>query len=565
MPVGKTYPLSLVLTAVDKVTAVMNKIDKSVDGVGKKFGAAGRKLTTGLTLPIVGIGAAATKGFADFEKRMASVGTLIDTNTEDLGAMGDEVLRLGNELPVATNDLADALYQVRSAGVAASDQFDVLENSARLAVAGLGTTEQAVDIVTSAVTSFGLEGDDAAGVYDTLFTTIAKGKTDLSQLSQGFGDVAGVIAKSGTEFDEYMAAVAALTSGGVKASTAQRQLRQVLAGLNRTTALSKKTFRALGVKTFPELIQKTGGLVPAMQAVNKQLDGNTSKLQTLLGSQEALNAVQSLSGGLAENYADAMAAMADKAGAVTTGFDTQNKTLTASWQRTKNTLLSAGMVIGETVAPLIEKLSQGVRAAAEWWRGLDESTQGWILRAGAAVAAIGPLISIVGKGITGVQLLARGVVFASNAFKALKVVLATNPIGFALTAIATAALLIYDNWEDLAPFFRRIWDDLKIIFDAAWEWMEPVVGRMVDGVKAIKEAGEFIANLIVDDDIGTISLEEGRRRAGIAPPPPVPVGRSRSSVDVNFQNAPAGMRVEPDPTSDDEVGVSVGYQMGVAP
>ena len=84
-----------------------------------------------------------------------------------------------------------------SAGVSAGDAMGVLNDSARLAVAGLGTTKEAVDIATSAINAFGLQGDKAAGVYDVVFTAIKNGKTTLSQLSQGFGAVAGTVAQAG--------------------------------------------------------------------------------------------------------------------------------------------------------------------------------------------------------------------------------------------------------------------------------------------------------------------------------------------------------------------------------
>lgn len=51
--------------------------------VGEKFSKAGDLLTKGLTLPIVGVGAATTKMAVDFESSFAKVSTLLDSNVVD--------------------------------------------------------------------------------------------------------------------------------------------------------------------------------------------------------------------------------------------------------------------------------------------------------------------------------------------------------------------------------------------------------------------------------------------------------------------------------------------------
>lgn len=560
MPAAKTFPLSLVLTAVDKITAVTRKVDKSLVRVGQSVTNVGTKMTAGLSVPIVGIGAAATKGFADFEKGMASVSTLIDTNTENLGAMGEEVLRIGRETPVAVEDLTGALFDVRSAGVSAADQFTVLEGSAKLAVAGLGTTKQAVDLVTSATNAFQLEGEDATKVFDNIFKATKFGKTTISELAQGFGAVAGQVAASGTKLDEYLASVAALTTTGNPASQAHTQLRAVISGLTRDTDKTRKVFRGLGAKDLPDLIAKSGGLVPALQRISDRLGGNQQKILGLVGSSEAMNAILGLTGAQAGKFGKALDDMRNGSEAMTEAFDKQNKTLTASWQRTKNTLLSAGMVIGQAVAPVIQQLAGAIQSLANWFRGLDKDTQAWIIRIAAAAAALGPLLVIVGKAITFAGLLAKGLGFVATAIRVITGALLSNPIGALVGLIATAAFLIIENWEPISEFFKILWDEIKDIFKSAWEFIEPIVGRIVGAAKGIQKAGSFVADLIVSDVPGQ-SIEEGRRLHGL-PPPRTRDREGRTRLKVDITGAPRGTRAEVDPQSDADVDMSVGFQMG---
>lgn len=560
MAAAKTYPLSLILTAVDRVSSVMRKIDKNVGNVGKSMSKVGKKMTVGVTLPIAGVAATATKAFADFEHQMAAVDTLIDSNTENIKDMGDEVLRIARETPVELEDLTGGLYSLRSAGIGAEGQFEHLTNAAKLATAGLGTTDQAVDVATSAINSFGLQGEDAEKIYGMLFTAIKFGKTDLAGMAQGFGGVAKQIAATGTPVDQFIAAVSAMTTTGQPASQAYSQLRAVMTGLTRDTKETRHVFRALGAKDLPDLIKKSGGLVPALDEVNRVLGGNQQKILKLVGSSEAFNAVMALTGELGEANAQALAAMNGGMGLLEQGFQKRNATMTAQWKRTKNTLISAGMVIGEAVAPIFLQLAEGIRDVANWFGSLDKSTQRWIIAAGAAVAAIGPLVFVVGKAITFAGLLAKGIGFVATAIRILGVALATNPIGAVISLIAAGALLIIDNWETVGPFFEATWEWIKKVFKAGWEFIEPYVGWVVDAGKKVAEVGEKVANFIVDDDIGTIPIGQARRQMGLAPPKP-PL-RNQSSINVQFQSTPAGTRIEVDPQSDDDVEVGVGYQMG---
>jgi len=94
-------------------------------------------------------------------KSERAVSTVVDTNVESMDAMKNAVLDIAKKTPVALSDLTSALYDIRSAGISASMSMDVLEKSAQLGIAGLGSTAEAVDIVTSAINAFRLKGEDA--------------------------------------------------------------------------------------------------------------------------------------------------------------------------------------------------------------------------------------------------------------------------------------------------------------------------------------------------------------------------------------------------------------------
>ena len=104
----------------------------------------------------------------------------------------------------------------------------VLEGAARLGVAGLGSTKEATDLVTSSINAFNLKGKEQAGIYDVIFKAVAHGKTTITQLAQGYGAVAGIVHNLGIDAKELFASTAALTTTGLPASQAYTQLKAAL-------------------------------------------------------------------------------------------------------------------------------------------------------------------------------------------------------------------------------------------------------------------------------------------------------------------------------------------------
>lgn len=374
----------------------LNATGKKFDRIGRKMQNIGKSMTLGITAPVVALGAASVKASSDFETAMTNVSTLVDTTTESMKEMGAAVLDISKRVPVAAEDLTAALYDVRSAGVDAADAMGVLENSAKLGVAGLGSTSEAVDLVTSSLNAFELTGADANKVYDNIFRTVKSGKTTISDLSQGFGAVSGTVSAAGIKLDDYLSSVAALTTTGLPAAQAHTQMRAAIAGLTRETGLSKKVFSDLGVKTFSELIAKSGGVGQAFTSLRDATGNNAATLIKLLGSTEAYNAVLSISGAQNEAYTETLAGMRDGTDAMGEAFDKQSSTMAAKSQMLKNTLNVAAVQIGEVLVPVVAKLADFVSSLADRFSNLSPSLQKAVIAFAAIAAAVGPVLVVAG-------------------------------------------------------------------------------------------------------------------------------------------------------------------------
>ncbi len=609
---GKEFPLSIVLRTIDKSTAVFRKVAGEADKlsgrlgkIGKSATAAGKSLTAGLTLPIVGLGVAGVKSMMEFEQGMSNVSTLIDTNAESMDKMSAEVLEVAKRTPVALSELTSALFDLRSGGIEAGDAMNVLEKSAQLGSAGLGTTAEAANLVTGAINAFKLEGDEADRVYDTIFKTTKNGITTIAGLSQGFGAVAGSVASSGVKLDEYLAAVSALTTTTLPASVAHTQLGTAIGKLSKPTKQVKAVMKTLGVKDMKELIKNSGGLVGAFKKLDDALEGNEGKMRALVGSKEAYAAVSGLLGQQNDKFTGTLHNMRNEADEFTEAAKKQNETTQAQWQRTKNSLNAAAITMGQTLAPAFEKISKKVIALANWFSGLDSSTKEWIVQIAAVVAVIGPALLIFGK-------LASVLGIVTTAVRVLTLALLANPIGLIITAVAALIAIfwkvgqalaevaaswelvkdffgeLWDDmtsavrsaWEPIAGFFTELWDDITGIFERAWEFISDIVDKVKAAVDFVVESAGAVADFAGDvvDSVGDAAsgaVEAVGDFFGFGGDGPQPIaginqatavagqpgagGKSETAVKVSFDNLPRGARVEQSGAPLDLL--STGFQM----
>ena len=500
---------------VDRVNRTRATGEK-MQSVGGKMAGTGAVASATVTAPLVAIGGAATRAFLDFNAQMANVSTLVDTSRESMKAMGDDVVSISKRVPVALADLAAGLYDIRSAGIPAADAMSVLENSGKLAVAGLGTTAEAADLATSAINSFGLKGAEQQRLYDLVFKAVKNGKTTISGLAQGFGAVAGTIASANVPLDEYLASVAALTTTGMPAAQSHTQLRAVVSGLTRDSKELSAVLDKLGAKNLKDLIAKSGGLVPALGRIRGAVGGNDAAMLKLLGSTEALNAAIALTGNQAGVYKSTLEDMRHGGNAIDPAYAKQLEQDSKKFQLMSNRLQASSVKIGAVVVPVIERLGEIATSLADRFDKLDPSTQKAVITgialaaafgpvmlilggvfgaAGTLLKVLGPLFITMGSGRAKAGLLGRAVGFLSGGLVRLakfvgplasRAVLAlaqgvvragammlANPMVLAIVAIGLAvgllAYLVYSNWAKINAAFKA---------GAAW------VGAQLEAVRA---------------------------------------------------------------------------------
>lgn len=321
-----------------------------------------RGVTTGLTAggaAVTAFTAMSLREFGSFEKGMNEVFTLLPNMSEEsLGAMSQDVLDLAKELGVLPEELVPALYDSLSAGVPPGNVMEFLEVSVKGAKAGVATTGEAVDALSSAVNAYGSDALSASKASDIMFTTIRLGKTTFPELSAALYNVTPAAAAAGVSFEDVGAAIAALTAQGVPTKVATTQIRQAILSMMAPNKAMSESFDALGMDAseLGEILKEPGGLLKAMAMVEKAAGGNKTELKKMFGSVEALQAVMALTSGEGKKFADALGEIEDAAGATDQAFGTMDQGFERTLEKMKATLKATMIEFGKSLMPLFEKL-----------------------------------------------------------------------------------------------------------------------------------------------------------------------------------------------------------------
>lgn len=422
----------------------------------------------------------------DFGSGMSAISTLVDTNTESMKEMQEAIFQIGRNAPVALTDLTTGLYDLRSAGMPAASAIDLLENSAKLAVSALGTTAEAVDIATSAINAFGLEGEQTIKFFDQMFKATAYGKMTISDFARGFGAVAGVVASAGVAVDEYLASVAALTTTGLPAAEAHTQIRAAIAGLTRESEMGKKVLDAMGVKTFAQLVEKSGGLVGAFNNIKMAMGGNAAQLIKLLGSVEAYNAVLGLTGKQAAVYTEALTAMRTGEESLGVAFGKRNEGMGAALDKMRNAFQELAVVLGEALTPAIQGLSSWVTSMTAAFKSLDPEVQTALATIGLIATVIGPAVVAIGFFINALSGIVGVIATVGAAIGAL--IAATGPVG-AFVIVASAAVTAWNIFkDDIIAIWNAVANAISTKVQEIMAWMtrlgtyvSEVFGKIMEG------------------------------------------------------------------------------------
>lgn len=256
-----------------------------------------------------------TRDASDFQTTMAEVATILPEAAGGVEEFGARVRAIAISQNQLQTDVGKGLYQTISGGISdAADALKVLEASSRLGTAGLATTTESVDLLTTTLNALKRGVEDVDEISDDYFTTVRLGKTTISELAASIGGVLPQVNTLGISLRENNAAFAALTQQGFATSEAVTLLSALYSSLIKNIDNVDEVLARNG-KTFDLNTIRTRGLLPVLKDLRAGLTDEAEALEVLGARRESFNAILGLTGKNAITVERALRDLADSAGA----------------------------------------------------------------------------------------------------------------------------------------------------------------------------------------------------------------------------------------------------------
>jgi TP901 family phage tail tape measure protein len=356
------------------------------------FGIQAMKVGGLVTAAFTGIGLVALKRFADVDKSVREIVSLMDDVSSDtIPNLTEQVKQLSVEFGKQKETIAGAQYQIVSAGFRGmAESSTVLRNSLKLATAGLADTEETADLMTSTLNAYHLTAKESARVSDIFFQTVKQGKTTLSELAGSLGEIMQPAYAAKVSLEEVAAAVATTTVQGINTAESATAIKNAIISLAAPAPEAAKKMKELGI----QVTNAAGEMLPLLD-VMKQFEGmSLAKLRELIPNIRAAKAVLAL----ANNYKTLEAnvkAMTQAAGSTQKAFEVMADSPAMRIQRLKQILDNLLVSLGEAFLPILEDLTRTVGPVV---KGFAD----WVKQNKELVGKIAKTVAIVGGLVTGI-------------------------------------------------------------------------------------------------------------------------------------------------------------------
>ena len=226
----------------------LNAAEK-IKGVGGALTTIGGTLTKNLTVPLVGAGAAAVAVAANFDAGMSKVQAISGATGEELVKLRDKAREMGAKTKFSASEAADAMSYMAMAGWKTGDMLDGIEGIMNLAAASGEDLAATSDIVTDALTAFGLKAKNSAHFSDILAAASSNANTNVSMLGESFKYCAPIAGAMGFSAEDTAEALGLMANSGIKASQAGTALRFIMAKFNEDIKISGKELGEVTIQT----------------------------------------------------------------------------------------------------------------------------------------------------------------------------------------------------------------------------------------------------------------------------------------------------------------------------
>ena len=475
-------------TTLAKISEVGGKLENA----GNTIAGAGKKMM-GVTTVIGGLGTAVVKTAADFDTSMSKVAAVSGATGKDLEALRDKAREMGAKTKYSASEAAEAMNFMAMAGWKTEDMLSGINGIMNLAAASGEDLATTSDIVTDALTAFGLTAKDSGHFADILAAASSNANTNVGMMGETFKYCAPIAGALGFSAEDTAEAIGLMANAGIKSSQAGTSLRSIM---NNLTGDIKLSGAALGDATIATT--NADGSMRGLSDILADCRGAFSQLS----ESEKANAAESLVGknamsGFLALMNAAPADIAKLSGAIDNCdgpsakmADTLQDNLAGQLTILKSQLQELAIAFGEILMPAIRNIVSHVQAFIDKLNGMDEGTKQAVVKIALLVAAIGPLLIIIGTTISKVgtamkafSSLAQGIMTLSAKVGGMSGLM--GKLGAAIGGISAPVVAVVAVVGTLAAAFIHLWNTNEGFREAiigTWNRIKETVSGFCQGI-----------------------------------------------------------------------------------
>ena len=316
--------IDVTMQLIDKITEPLSGINSKLKDSGRQWQTAGRDiirtgesitrtgrtLTTNLTMPIVGAGIGAVTTAANFEAGMSKVQAISGATEDQMGQLTSKAMEMGAKTKFSATEASDAFSYMAMAGWKTEQMMSGIEGVMYLAGATGEDLAMTSDIVTDAMTAFGMAADGTSTVLkdgmevevsnvtrfvDVLAATANNANTNVEMLGESFKYAAPIAGSLGYDVEDVATALGLMANSGIKASSAGTSLRSLMTRMAKPTKESQAAMDALNISlqddqgnmlSFMQIMEELRGSFPQLKMSTEEFNASMQRLDDQLADGE---------------------------------------------------------------------------------------------------------------------------------------------------------------------------------------------------------------------------------------------------------------------------------------
>jgi TP901 family phage tail tape measure protein len=463
----------------------MAQAGEKLKTVGTNISNAGQALLP-LTGVVMGLGTAAVKTGMDFDAAMSKVSSVSGATGDELQSLRDKAREMGSKTKFSASEAAEAMNYMAMAGWKTTDMLSGIDGVMNLAAASGEDLATTSDIVTDALTAFGLTAADSGHFADVLAAASSNANTNVSMMGETFKYAAPVAGSLGFSVEDTAEAIGLMANAGIKSTQAGTSLRSVMTALAGEVKICGESIGEVEIQTTNadgSMRELSDILADCRDAFSKMSESEQASAAQALVGKNAMSGFLALMNAAPADVDKLSGAISNCDGTSLSMAETMQDNLAGQLTILKSQLEELAISFSDILMPAIRSIVSHMQGLVDKLNQLDPQTKETIVKIALVAAALGPMLIVLGKTISGVGSILSLVSKAPAAIGAVKggITAVTGALGVSMGTILAVVAAI----AALVAAFMHLWktnENFKNNIIGIWEQIKSTFSGLTQGI-----------------------------------------------------------------------------------